>query len=163
LWSKTPSPRAGWSLILATRTQVPEFKAYLQAKLVEGGGHFEIVTHETPAPTTVRASISRRGLMIYLSGGFLLFHGLPLLLAAITLLLHQSAQDIFTRTPKTHFGYWIISHFSTPIQFTNCLLSLGLVLTAAGMFFWWQGGKLMRSNAVETPQPTVPKPRYDHS
>jgi hypothetical protein len=157
LWSKTPSPRAGWSLILATRTQVPELKAALQAKLAEGVGHFEIVTRETPALTTVRASISRRGLMIYLSGGFLLFHGLPLLLGAITLLYHQSKYDSFIRTPQTQFGRWIVSHFSSPAQFNYTLLSLGLVLTVAGIGLLWRGGKLMRPKPVEAPQPNVPQ------
>jgi hypothetical protein len=130
-----------WSMVLES-PQKQELLRYLQAKKVEAPTGFEIETLERPPQPGIPAPHPLLGISLYIGGLFLLLHGAPMLLVALSKGHHDSGGDSkFTPEETARLGQFLAHHFSSRAEFRHFFLTLGIGLTTAGvalMIWGWR-------------------------
>jgi hypothetical protein len=149
--------RAIWSMVLENPAQVQELIGFLQKRAVEIPTNYQIELLERPAPMEHPVRFSFLGSSIYLSGMFLLLHGVPMLFATMGRSPHDSDRNSKPspeQIAKLH--QFILNHFSSKEEFRHFFLTLGSGLTMAGCILLFWGWWLMNRKPVSEPNaPTL--------
>lgn len=151
LASKKPR-RAIWSMVLENPAQVQELIGSLQKRAAEVPTNYQIELLEKPMPLEHPARFSFLGSSIYLSGMFLLLHGVPMLFATLGRSHHDS--DGNSKLPLAEIAklnHFFLKHFSSKEEFRHFLLTLSIILIVAGVFLLILGWLLMNRKKVGEP------------
>jgi hypothetical protein len=130
-----------YGLVVESPEEVRELIDWLQRQKTETPTTFELVILDAPSPLQQRQDIFW-SMSLFFAGLFLLYHGVPALLALSGSGHHASdGNSRFTPEQRAKLAHFADQHFSTKEEFRHFFLTLGICLTIVGIALmvlgWW--------------------------
>ena len=127
------------TIAIEDHPRVNELIDYLQKQRAKAPTNFDVTILDTPSPPPRAPKWLLLGMSMFLTGMFLLIHGLPILMAFLDPNRPHSREDSrFSPEQIAKLHRFVAEHFSSRDEFRHFSLTLGSVLTVAGcsLLFW---------------------------